>query len=395
MWYKNLLFFTFMIGVCIHTAHATDPTPPDEAYQRITEEINQTEADHKKLQKQQTKTRKDLAHLQEELVVMAKEIGNTKQLLQQSEKQLAQLSTQEIEHKRKLAKQQDRTNRALHAMIRLSRVPPEALITMPGTIRDFSYTSITLENIITRFTTTKANLEKQIKYVREISDEVKALQHRLAKRQNTLTTKQKNMQTKLALRNKLHQSLNTELKQHEIKIATLSKQSKSLQELITRLEKAHTEHRAHLGNIIPVFRPTSLHTELPKRQAGIGQWLQLPVGGTIVSGFGATNVNDSYNKGIRIRTQPGLQVTAPSAGKIAYTGPFMSYGNIVIIRHSDAYHTLIAGLASTNVAPGQFVLEGEPIGVMGKNELAEDHTHLYMELRKYSQPVDPEPWLSL
>jgi septal ring factor EnvC (AmiA/AmiB activator) len=57
-------------------------------------------------------------------------------------------------------------------------------------------------------------------------------------------------------------------------------------------------------------------------------------------------------------------------------------------------------MAGLNVASGQSVLAGEPIGAMGEARVAsasasvdESSTpELYVEFRKDGKPVDPAPW---
>jgi septal ring factor EnvC (AmiA/AmiB activator) len=51
------------------------------------------------------------------------------------------------------------------------------------------------------------------------------------------------------------------------------------------------------------------------------------------------------------------------------------------------------------VAPGQRVLAGEPVGMMGEARMAsavafgsENAPELYVEFRKEGKPVDPAPW---
>jgi septal ring factor EnvC (AmiA/AmiB activator) len=41
---------------------------------------------------------------------------------------------------------------------------------------------------------------------------------------------------------------------------------------------------------------------------------------------------------------------------------------------------------------GQYVLSGEPIGVMGTPK--RESPSLYVELRRNSQPINPTPWLA-
>ncbi len=84
-------------------------------------------------------------------------------------------------------------------------------------------------------------------------------------------------------------------------------------------------------------------------------------------------------------------MTAPFDGEVVYTGPFLNYGQLVIIRHSDDFHTLLAGLVKIDVNVGQFLLEGEPIGAMGESDSG---NRLYVELRHKNQPIDPAPWIN-
>jgi murein hydrolase activator len=83
-------------------------------------------------------------------------------------------------------------------------------------------------------------------------------------------------------------------------------------------------------------------------------------------------------------------VLAPFDGQVVYTGTFLAYGNLVILRHRDDFHTLIAGVDKIYANPGQTLLEGEPIGAMGG---AQSGNRVYLELREHNQPIDPTSWL--
>jgi len=45
---------------------------------------------------------------------------------------------------------------------------------------------------------------------------------------------------------------------------------------------------------------------------------------------------------------------------VVYSGPFRSYGQLLIINAGDGYHVLLAGMERIDVQLGQFVLAGEP-----------------------------------
>ncbi len=121
--------------------------------------------------------------------------------------------------------------------------------------------------------------------------------------------------------------------------------------------------------------------------------LVMPVRGQLVVAFGqqATGA-ESVSKGISIATRAQAQVIAPYDGQIVYAGAFRGYGQILIIEHGGRYHTLLAGLERIDAVVGQWILAGEPIGVMGSPQARSPE--LYLELRHAGQPVNPLPWLA-
>ena len=74
-----------------------------------------------------------------------------------------------------------------------------------------------------------------------------------------------------------------------------------------------------------------------------------------------------------------------------YAGSFLGYGQLLIIEHGEGYHLLLAGLSHIDCVVGQWVLAGEPVGVMGGT--GKEGQQLYLELRQQGVPIDPLSWL--
>lgn len=119
--------------------------------------------------------------------------------------------------------------------------------------------------------------------------------------------------------------------------------------------------------------------------------MPFPARGRVITRYGQTNDVGVVNKGLEIATRKGAQVIAPYDGQVAFAGPFRGYGLLLIIEHSEGYHTLLAGMARIDATVGQRLLSGEPVGVMGQDEAKPT---LYVELRRNGQPVNPLPWLT-
>lgn len=125
--------------------------------------------------------------------------------------------------------------------------------------------------------------------------------------------------------------------------------------------------------------------------------LPLPAQGRRIIAFG-DKAQTSRSNGIVIETRSGAQVTSPADGWIVFAGVFRSYGQILIINGGDGYHILLAGLSQIDAQLGQFVLAGEPVGLMSgsdrgaKAKPPANAPVLYVEFRKDGRPIDPDPW---
>jgi septal ring factor EnvC (AmiA/AmiB activator) len=118
--------------------------------------------------------------------------------------------------------------------------------------------------------------------------------------------------------------------------------------------------------------------------------MPFPARGQLVQSYGEPNAHGQTSKGLSIATRKGAQVVAPHGGHVVFAGPFRGYGLLLIIEHSEGYHTLLSGMARIDAAVGRSVVAGEPVGVMGEGNEA---SHLYVELRRNGHPVNPLPFL--
>ena len=97
-------------------------------------------------------------------------------------------------------------------------------------------------------------------------------------------------------------------------------------------------------------------------------------------------------QGVSIRAQRGAIVKSPAQGVVEFAGPVTGWGVILILRTGGAYHLVLAGLEQAEIAPGQSVASGAPVGRMGNEGKSEPE--LYLEVREDGAPADPMRWLS-
>ncbi|QMU60679.1 MAG: peptidoglycan DD-metalloendopeptidase family protein [Gammaproteobacteria bacterium] len=98
------------------------------------------------------------------------------------------------------------------------------------------------------------------------------------------------------------------------------------------------------------------------------------------------------NKGIDIGGKIGQPVLAASSGKVVYSGNGLaSYGNLIIIKHSEQFISAYAHNKKLFVKEGGEVKRGQKIAELGNTGTSE--AKLHFEIRYKGKPVDPIKYL--
>ncbi|WP_343896747.1 murein hydrolase activator EnvC family protein [Craurococcus roseus] len=129
----------------------------------------------------------------------------------------------------------------------------------------------------------------------------------------------------------------------------------------------------------------------------------MPVaGGQVAREFGAAGEGGPA-RGLTLQAPAGARVVSPCGGRVAFAAPFRSYGRLLIVDCGEGYHFVLGGLDRLDVSPGQKLLAGEPVGVLGGGSSSSPgagtvdgpgRATLYVELRRRGDPVDPRPWFA-
>jgi murein DD-endopeptidase MepM/ murein hydrolase activator NlpD len=113
-----------------------------------------------------------------------------------------------------------------------------------------------------------------------------------------------------------------------------------------------------------------------------------PVRGQVVAGFGP-KTDGQRNNGIDIAVPENTPIKAADDGVVIYSGnELKSFGNLVLVRHSNDYITAYAHAKELRVKRGDAIKSGEIIGMSGQTGNV-DSPKFHFEIRKGSTPVDP------
>lgn len=126
--------------------------------------------------------------------------------------------------------------------------------------------------------------------------------------------------------------------------------------------------------------------ESPKPAAASGfRW---PVRGKVISGFGK-KPDGERNDGINLAVPEGTAVKAAEDGTVIYSGnELKSYGNLVLIRHTNGWVSAYAHNSELKVKRGDQVRRGEVVSLSGMSG-GVTTPQVHFELRKEATPVDP------
>ena len=135
-------------------------------------------------------------------------------------------------------------------------------------------------------------------------------------------------------------------------------------------------------------RSTSSKPRPPPRQASAVSW-QWPTAGNVVAGFGTTAKTQS---GMHIGGKLKQSINAASAGEVVYAGSGLpGYGQLLIIKHSEAYLSAYGHNEKLLVREGDRVSAGQKIARMGEGP--GQRPVLHFEIRKWGKPVNPMGYL--
>jgi|TARA_B100000315_G_scaffold253997_1_gene294052 septal ring factor EnvC (AmiA/AmiB activator) len=351
----------------------------NQRLERIEREIDAGRHRKQDLEKEASRLGRDLRSMKRGLVGAAAAVQRQEAVISSLEQRLGALKAQEGAKVADLAARRSTLGEMLGTLVRLRRQPPEALIASPMTPNDTVRLSVVLAALIPDIERRAAALRTELEALRRLRREMAGKRARLSHATGGLGKERRALDRLLHRVAKRHRRTVDETRRQSRRLADMAARAQDLRALVRRLE-AEEKKQGSGATPFPALRFSQVEGRLP-----------LPARGRLVGHFGEKEAVGTV-KGVTIATLPFAQVVAPHDGKVVYSGPFRSYGQLLIISHGEGYHTLIAGMSRIDSVVGQWLLAGEPVGRMGRRDGGK--TNLYVELRRNGEPINPLPWLA-
>ena len=303
------------------------------------------------------------------------------------------------------------------ALQRIALNPPEAFLVRSDDPADLVRGAILLRAAVPAIESRASALREELDALARIGTDIQLRRQALTVAASALQAERNQLESLIERKKDLFYQTEAERTQAVERAARLVEEAEDLRDLLAKLtaekeaapppppepapappEATAAESGEEEGEQVATLPALGLSAARLVRPPGLrdfseakGQVIQA-ARGELASRYGENDEFGVATRGIVINTRPGAQVVAPFDGQIVFAGPFRRYGQILIIDHGGGYHSLVAGMARVDGIVGQWVLAGEPVGLMGSPESGEPK--LYVELRRNGQPINPLPWLS-
>jgi septal ring factor EnvC (AmiA/AmiB activator) len=341
---------------------------------------------------------RDRTRIGERLVESAARARTLEQSLSAGEARIDDLARRATTVRASLAERRGVLAEVLAALQRIGRKPPPAILVRPEDARAAVRSAILVGALLPELRVEAERLAADLGALDELRTAAIGERDRYRAEAADLAQERTRLAALIEERRRTRSDREKNLAEAEQATEELARKAGSLEDLIGRLTKesgsrpppSSADRQASLDEASRL-QPTIAFAEARGR-------LPLPVGGAIRQRFGEDDGLGGTARGVTFSARPEAVVSSPSDGRVVFLGPFRSYGKLLIINAGGGYHVLLAGLARIDVEAGQFVLAGEPVGVMGgpavpgTSGAGTDHPSLYVEFRKDNTSIDPSPW---
>ena len=425
-----------ILSLCLVTAGDVSIAAQEDPNQRLEEiekEINDAREKKEELNREAEKTAKSAEKTRKDLVQIANEVQAHESRMTSLERQLDALLSQEEILNAELQIKAAALTDTLAALQTMQRNPPPAILVHPDDAGKAARGAILLGEVAPLIKSQADELSQQLAQLDQLRQDILEQRKELDLAGAALRKKQDKLNKLLSEREEKYASLRDKAKGEESRVSKLAGEARDVEELIAALtafalkslpkpkpeqvvpDAPRPQTRPEMSGIAkatPLTGNELIALAIPSRTGGDSPFsmsrgkIRLPANGILVAEYGQKTRIGETSKGVSIATRPNAQIVAPFDGKIVFAGPYLGYGELLIIEVGEGYHLVIAGMSRINGIVGQRLLAGEPIGAMGNQAATKatkedrkgrtsDWPKLYFEFRKDGKPFDPMPWLAV
>ncbi|WP_340588179.1 murein hydrolase activator EnvC family protein [Erythrobacter alti] len=365
------------------------------ALAKALEERRAAEARSERLEAEAAQAEGEADRAARETAAIAARIQQAEAGIAAAQARMVMIDSQRSQLREALGEEQRPLIRLTAALQQFARRPVALSVLRPGEVRDVVYLRAMLANAVPQVQANTAGLRTRIDRAAALRREAEVAAVSLRAEEAALDERRAQLADLESAARLAARAAGGRANREAERALALAEEARDLDGLVDQLDR-DGRLRARLAALPgPKLRPaspgesraaevtpTATATRSPEGRASIMPYI-LPVSGRLLTGFGAPEAG-GLSRGITLAPLAGAQVVAPAQGRIAFAGPYRGYGRIVIIEHPGGWTSLITGLVRSDVAVGQDVVGGAPLGIAGPNRPT-----ITLELRRQGEPVNP------
>jgi septal ring factor EnvC (AmiA/AmiB activator) len=398
------------------------PALRQDELRNVENDLRATEERRRGLEAELEGIRTDRARLNAALLETGAKVRQTETRMAGIEARLDVAAGSEEAIRRSLLSRREVIGEVLAALQRMGRRPPPAVLAAPEDVLRAIRTSMLLGAVLPDMRAETQALASDLTDLVSLRKAIAGEKDQMRRETATMSQERERLAALVDARQGALSEAEQQLAAQRQRSSELSRQAADLKDLITRSEaeivaaaraaedarkadeaaQAAADAAQAKGGVrvaaLPFQDPARL---APKVAFGDAKGLlPLPVSGKMLKVYGAPDGFGGAEKGLSFATRPGALVAAPTDGWVAFSGPYRTYGHLLILNAGGGYYVVLAGMERISVEVGQFVLAGEPVATMGDGSaktaaaiaIGAAQPILYVEFRKDGAAIDPAPW---
>jgi len=366
---RSLTALLTLILLCCAASSAYAKT--DDKLHQVEQQLAEKKHQQEALDAAAREASKGLDDLRQRLITSTQSLQDKEKEQEALEDKLDDL-TQEIAEKSKNAEaERKQLSLMISALVEIAGRPPESLFLQNHVTEDHIHRSLLLKAILPRLREQAESAARDLASLYDLQTQLATQKRLVEASQTNLQQQQHDLDQLIATRQGFLQRTEQQKADVAQHLVALSDQARDLRQLMEKVTPR----------------------EARKAAAPDGVALKWPVAGAIKKRFGERDADGVTSEGLTLAAPSGAPIVAPHAGRVVFAGPFRGYGQIMILQHSNGYHSFLSGFGRIDAEMGQEVEAGEPLGVLPVKTGTKPE--LYFEWRRGEEPVDPMGGLSM
>jgi murein DD-endopeptidase MepM/ murein hydrolase activator NlpD len=347
-------------------------------FQKIQDNIRQTQGRLSTVRRQETSLLQELSNLERRLERGEQELAQLERDLLATERNIKETTAALEEAEAKLAWQTEILGDRLRALYENGTVSYLEVILGATSFSDFLNRMDLMQEIISQDVSLLELIQQKREEIAQKKLELEEQKKHVILLQDRAQVKQAQLAADTSRREALLDEIHREKSNLEAALDELERTSQRLEEMIRQMQMERggdalvgTGKGSMIWPTGPTRRVTSeFSTARPHPTLGVTR----------------------AHNGIDIGAPHGQAVFAAAPGTVISVGPQGGYGNTVIIDHGGGISTLYAHNSTLVAKVGQVVAQGQTIARVGSTGISTG-PHVHFEVRVNGKPVNPRGWL--